>query len=65
MDNSPIVPGPRAGHDPAELYFRNGAECMQKRVIKLLDDLAADTDGIAHGTLTAAREMISRFSPLP
>lgn len=65
MSDNCIVPGPEMGPNMAELCFRNGTACMQKRVLQVLDDIAEGTMGVSRASVTAAREIIARLDPMP
>ena len=39
---TPVVPGPKMGHDMAEICFRNGQEDMRGQVIGYLRAMGAD-----------------------
>ena len=38
---TPAVPGPKMGHDMAEVCYRNGGEAMREKVDELLKDCKA------------------------
>lgn len=38
---TPAVPGPKMGHDMAEVFSRNGGEAMREKVVELQKDCKA------------------------
>lgn len=65
LSDVPIIPGPEMDHNMAELCFRNGAECMKKRVLQMLDDIIVGTMGITRASVTAVRVVIEEMDPVP
>ena len=54
---TPAVPGPKMGHDMAEICYRNGQEAMRGQVIGYLRALEADGMKIASDIAKAVQEM--------
>ena len=65
LSDVPIIPGPEMDHNMAELCFRNGAECMKKRVLTMLDDLIAGTTETSRAVAMALRDLVAGMDPMP
>lgn len=54
---TPAVPGPKMGHDMAEICYRNGQEAMRGQVIGYLQAMEADGLKIAGDIAKTVQEM--------
>ena len=64
-DERPIIPGPRADHNMAEISFRNGAECMKRRVLALLEEIADVVHDDYRPAVLAVQHIVDGLDPMP